>query len=399
MKYNLTQENKNVFETELKYRTSFVDEEGFEGKRFDRYIEKTKKYILEEYLKIVYPSFFDTTNHSTPIVNLTDFIVKLFQVYYFHEVDEKTEKQTLFSAIHKYAMPNLDIYTNDEILEKYLMNPYWSKKGGLSLETIINDEIRKVCKEFIKHKILEKDNIDLSNYFLTLPSTTKDAIFIFDSVLNYVKVDIENFIKSNTTSDFLKLTRDEILKTLDDENNNLNDTVKKLNDELSLKENNIKNLNSLISEKDTKKDDYEELLLEHISTLERQNIKIKEKYNKLLEKYENLKEKTIDTIEDEETFVTFKELDFNEKFLFVASEDISFQQNILNIFPNASFCNSNININSANVYMVIVLTSHIDHSTYYGIKEQCKNKSIPLIHCKFSNIELIKELIWNYINI
>ena len=64
--------------------------------------------------------------------------------------------------------------------------------------------------------------------------------------------------------------------------------------------------------------------------------------------------------------------------------------------PNAVFQDQNINITSS-YDMVIVLTNHISHSSYYYVKEQCKNKGIPMIHSKYSNIELIKALIWNYI--
>ena len=44
------------------------------------------------------------------------------------------------------------------------------------------------------------------------------------------------------------------------------------------------------------------------------------------------------------------------------------------------------------------MTTHIDHPTYYGIKADCKNNNIPLIHCNNANVDLIKDTIWNVIN-
>ena len=92
----------------------------------------------------------------------------------------------------------------------------------------------------------------------------------------------------------------------------------------------------------------------------------------------------------------FKEI--NGKYLFVLSEESSFMDVITDAFPNVEFCFENKNISKKGYDMVVCITSHIDHSTYLGIKAQCKTNSIPFVHCKHSNIPLIRQLMSEQLN-
>ena len=91
-------------------------------------------------------------------------------------------------------------------------------------------------------------------------------------------------------------------------------------------------------------------------------------------------------------------MDPNGKYLFVLSEESSFMDVITDAFPNVEFCFENKNISKKGYDMVVCITSHIDHSTYLGIKAQCKTNSIPFVHCKHSNIPLIRQLMSEQLN-
>lgn len=407
----ITQDVQNKFigaMVEIDYRNSFVYDENFEGKRFNKYVQKTKDYIYENYLKIVYP--LEDENGISFVHNFDEQIINFFCTYYLtdtFEEHENTGYHSIFNCFNEYAVPDFDSTAIDgDFLEKFLMSAYKNeiKNETYSLGYIIESETRLACKEHIRRIVLKSDNIDETNYFLTLPQSVEDAILILDDILNRVKIDIEKLCKSQIVNEAIKSQTEGFFKgsieRLQKENNSLNQEIEKLNNIIQTKENDIKNLNTKLSTINEKNNEYIDILLSNIRKLERQNTKIKGKYERLLDKYKALKENSINDVEDIENDIVqeFNELDLNGKYLFIAYNDITFQNTILQTFTNATFSDTNANINSSSTDMVIVLTAHIDHSVYYGIKEQCKTKNIPLIHCNFSNVELIKELMFDAIN-
>ena len=391
--HSIKKENIPII-TEKKYRNSFVFSEGFTGKRFKRYIEKVKNFIFNEYISIVYEEIVKETN----IDNLVDFIIIFFQNFYLGEWEDEEINGTLFESIHNYAYPMIPSDYEKKVLTNYLGLPHYN--SNLSFENIVNTEIEKVCKDFIRFRCSEMDNIDESNYFLTLPEDIIYAILLFDQIINYIKVDVDNICFSSDSKELRKILKQKTVKVLRDSNEEFSNRIEELEKELAENKRTIEILNNRIKSKSTEKNNNTELIKEQNSALIRQNDKIKEKYNQLLHKYEELKVKTSEIIIDSEILKEeMKELDINGKYLFICYEDVTFKRVILDEFPNSDFCDSNININASSVDLVIVLTEHINHSTYYAMKEQCKSKNIPLVHCRFSNLELIKELMWNTLNL
>lgn len=149
------------------------------------------------------------------------------------------------------------------------------------------------------------------------------------------------------------------------------------------------------------KDEIYEDLVDKNTELARRELKLKKKYGDLLSKYNDLKSKIGDCSADDSNYSTqgFKELDVNGKYLFVADEGrTNIVNNIIETFPNSTVSQDNFNLTAEAVDMVVVLSSLIDHPTYHNIKNQCKVKNIPLIHCSNTNIDIIKSYMTAEIN-
>lgn len=383
-----------VAAVDVAYRNSFVDNDDFMNKRFNRYVEKTKKYIEENYLKVLYPHCF-----GPKIYTMTDFIIGLFQAYYFTDERKNPVQPPFFQALHKYSVKMTDICDMDEgVVAGYLTADYEPKYKTFSLHTIIDEEIKKVCKEYIKQRCLEMKDVDESNYFVTLPSSTKDAILIFDKVINYVFIDIEHMCVMGDT--YLAAMEKGLLKDTNEDSEKLKEELEETKQKLYAKEAEIAALKGQVRnlEGEIKPDEYADSLLERIFAQERQISKITDKYNNLVEKYDALKSISNADVKNEDDIEAIKELDPNGKYLFIAHEKASFQNNILEVFPNAVFATSNKNVHAGSVDMVVIITSHITHPVYYGMKQQCKEKNIPFVHCPFTNTELIKGCMMDCLN-
>lgn len=387
------------YSREKRYRKSFVNKEGFEGKRFERYVKKVKDYLLEDYIKITYPMFFygNTYHDGIPMGDITDFIVYCLQSFYLYDLDtELPEITDLIRTIHSFEIQNKDKDLNEELLEDYLDNPYKKTKRYPSLEEVIDKEIIKACKDYIRMKTLEMEDVTESNYFKTLPSTISDAVYIFDMVINYVRVDIDNLCASKVRKRSCEKFVDKEIDKIIDEKELLANRIKELEKEASYNENVMKSLREKLKEKDQSKKSEIKIDEESIQ-IKRQYGKLEEKYNRLLEKYVTLKNRELneEDEEDDEKDID-KDIKLDGRYLFVAYDDITFKNNIINVFGNGKWYESNADINAATVDLVVVLTDHIDHATYYEVKNQCKSKGVPFLHCKYTNVELIKDLIRNY---
>lgn len=403
--------DKNLFyeNCEYKNRYSFIYDDDFRGKRFSRYVEKTKSYIFENYAKKYYLKIIS----DFKIVNLNDFVIKIFHLYYaylknnFFENDENEsnnksiESEGILRAFHKYTLIDFDLgIDRRNLLEKFLTYPYL-KKGmkGFSLNYFIDEEIKNACADFIRKKSLSNKNLDKSNYFLTLPDSDIDAIYIFEDVINRVNVDVSRFIRSEITSWYNEASRDEVLKGLHEELDEEKDYTCELEEELKKKNKECLILKEKLGKIEIIEEEKRRIINDDYWSLEKQHLKLKEKYNNLLSKYSTLKDTAKIDSQNEQAELQFIDVDVNKRYLFIAYDDITFKDNILNVFKNSFFSDKNFNIDSNSVDIVIVLTTHIDHSTYYSVKEQCKTKNIPFLHSSFNNVDLIKELIWNYINL
>lgn len=377
------------------YDKSFVFDDNFEDKRFFRYVDKVKQFIFNE-LKTSYGKKMteEDKNSKIPAINLTEFIIDFFAGYYMLEDDFIHNKKTIYSNIHNYYIENNS--DTDELLE--LKDNFFSQKKISLLEDMIEYETKSACKQFIRLKSAELGNIDKSNYFLTQPKTTIEALTIFKMIIDWVYIDLERFfidnnkVSSNDCKDInlneYKSKIEELEKQIEEERKNSSDKSFK-----------IKYLEEKIEKRENKENSDLQRVIENNFELQRKFDKLTRKYNSLAEKYNTLKEQfDEENIEIVEKEVSLIELNPYGKYLFVLSEESSFMDVIVDAFPNVEFCFENKNISKKGYDMVVCITSHIDHSTYLGIKAQCKTNNIPFVHCKHSNIPLIRQLMSERLN-
>jgi hypothetical protein len=220
-------------------------------------------------------------------------------------------------------------------------------------------------------------------------------MFIFGDIVDRISVDLERLMakyRVKTAADDFKDNKIEELNTKLNDLEKDNEEIKKENQRHKTTIGNLKSqIDSLNSAKKEEIEEYEELNL----ALQRKNNKITNNYNSLLSKYEALKKQLgiSEEVDDREEII--QELDMNGRYTFIVYDDVTFKGQIRSAFPNAEFASKSKQVKYDSTDMVIMLTSHIDHSTYYDVRNKCKNLGVPAIHCEHTNIDLIKQLMWN----
>ena len=384
---------------------SKITEETFVGKRFERYIQKTTDAVVNEYIKTKFKRQFDNAivlkspSNSYRVKSLSDFVIALFQSYH-HPLMEKFEHKdhVMHPLLRIYACPNPDLEVDKEFLQTYVLNAF---SGDNDFSLMVEEEIRISCKKLIILKSELDNNIDDSNYFITIPKTLDQCAMFFIDIVNGVQLSLEHLFASNAAKAMCDFVSNEITQDMYNSVEEMKESLKILNNEVAKKDDTIsflkrkvEKLEKQIKESNKNKDSKHEELIEHNFQLARQNQKLKDKYRKLSFKkiqnfeLENIEEKPIEQINN---------LDANGKYIFIGFDKNGFQEQVLKHLPQAKFQDTNADIHSS-TDMVVMLTKHITHPTCLGVKEQCKNKGIPLVYCKHSNIDLIKDLMWNHIN-
>ena len=399
--------NKEIEEF-ARYAKCFVFQEDFEDRRFDRYAKKVKDQ-LDTYINNLY-SIIESTNSKSDI--MTHLYIYLMGHFSEDKMNEYagykiSSKKMISNHFYKYGIKNTFI---DKEEFKNIFSD--SDEDNQILFGLLETEFRNACKLYIAKKCIGDKTIAIDSYHSkTLPIQKTEELFdIMNNTLNWTAIDIERLILEASKEDYFQKSNNkevlELRKYIEEEDQNigiLNNTIKEQEKLITEKENVIKNLNKKIEILETREKDIKKELIEENEILTRQNLKLKDKYNELLSKYKTLKtnsnENSLATETNNDSETELKDLDLNGRYVFVLKDATAFLQNIKDTFPNATFIESNTNLNPNAIDMVIVISSHIDHTTYYAIKNQCKTKDIPFIHCEHSNIELIKNMMWTHLEL
>lgn len=298
---------------------------------------------------------------------------------------------------------------NFKLLDLYFVNKdNPNKKVRSDLLKMIDYEINRACKLQIIRKgirFYEQDDkeIDESNYQLTLVNTDDDAFSMLSDILSSVIINIQAMIASPESSISFKVSETKTFQKLKEKHENLKAENLKLkeNEQNLISEN--KRLNLQIFSFEISKEKRNDSLIERNEILSRQVSLLEKKYQSLMEDYNRQKEKlkelqTDETVNQIQEKSIIKEIDVNAKYVFVVDKAINLSKRLLDEFPNATIIDDTTGINVYSADLVISITKNIDHSTYYAVKNVCKASNIPFIHCLSKNIDLIKEVIWNYLN-
>lgn len=404
----------------------------YNSKRFNKYIKKLEDNLFV-YLTSFNPCPF--VPNDKKVKDLEELVFDIINTY-FYAINLKINNQKegyspleMANLKNICSMFNLYFFDSDDLMfEIFLNNFNWGvyqdlitnykvNKGAWNFNDIYKQALVTTSKNNIKRKagefFISKETtpIDGQNYFLTLPSKPMDYINIFTDILNLIKVDIimlcnkslisncKNFSENN----FINKLNQQMQEKQEEIEQYYNETMKNLREEALNEFSELQEEYKLMVDELNNLDSLKNKLSINTEVISNQNDTIKKlmkENNKLKEKYNNLVSKINISEELQEKKEVCKEIDINLNYVFLASEDITFKDGILNVFPNSKIISNNkANLNPNNIDYVIVLTNHIGHAEYYGVKEQCKNKNIPFLHCPFDNIQMIKELIYENINV
>lgn len=412
MAYEMIQsikENKQLKRTVMKfahnkcisdYKDNFIKSEE-NSNQFIRYKEKTRKNILV-FLKEYFPFVF------TPDEELREklpFEVDSFEDFICYMCwTGINDGWDLMDFLHDYEVDDDGDMeeTGNREMQKYMLSIKNRKYN--SLNEIIDMEFSSALKKHVTRCIVADPTIEEGNYVRrTAPNTVLDILQILDDTVNWVYIDLQRMFRSSFREGLIQQGKEFLLdgmkKEVDqklsqaamqiEELEKENEELKK---QLARKEEELKTAGREEAEKTL------DIMTEEQVDLARTNHKLKTRYNNLFGKYQKLKGEEEEEKEFAKEEQLIMEVDKTARYTFLAHENSAFQSNLLKEFPNARFITGNADLSADGTDAVIVISRHISHPVYYGIKAQCKAKKIPFLHTPSTNVELITEVLSNYYN-
>lgn len=410
---------------------AFTDE--FQQKRFNRYVEKIKTIIFDYLRYEVVCLIGDLTLNQT--------LIYIFEGIYYQKLSIYIKENNITDEEMKEIIKNTPLEDFKEMIKKKSqigvvfckllhntkaepkilgLHQYIGIVGLISIanvrlhgeisvpkiEEFIDYAFKNTCSRFIRNKYL-KGLIDKDSFFKCVPETELEKFLFLEDLINDINIDITNAYITNAEqydeyiepfqSNVFK-EQDKKIKLIKEENDKLKTEIEAKNKEL----NNLEKDNRILKEKLSSQQKNPEIkkLQNRIKELIHEKEKISKDYKHISDKYEKLKEiKTNVNVSPDELEKTFKEVDCNLNYLFVVdTSKLKLNNAIKEVFPNAIFYDSFVNIQNMNIDMVICMTSHIDHVQYKKFKSQCKTKGVQFLHCSCQNPQMIKEEIWKLIN-
>lgn len=140
-----------------------------------------------------------------------------------------------------------------------------------------------------------------------------------------------------------------------------------------------------------------------VAEMERQITKLREKLEKSVSENRELLDE-LKLISPDETYeaelkTDIKEIDYNKRYVFVLQtrQTLELEKVLYETFPNCVVTDNTNTINGG-CDLAVLFTKWISHSLYSGAKRICRDNKIEFVHCPYSNIEMVKQVIWTYYN-
>lgn len=291
----------------------------------------------------------------------------------------------------------------------YLIRPDLSDVIGIpSFSELFNAVFDNVFYDYIHERISMDSTINEDNYVTYLKPTDKtDLLPLLIDVNDAVVTEAEGIFAemcipavNSKASKILKENRkilerneseviDKCQKALDEANN----STKKLETENKALQDKVAQLEKVNRDlaKEDKNTIYE--LNKEIKSLKKQLEEANAKYDESNEYFSLVEQALNEPQEDDDADV---EIDTTKRYIFVSSKSrdgYALNNNLLKEFPNSEIKYGTFNVQANSTDLVVVLTSYVKHCTYYGIKEQCRSKGVPMIHCYKRSVNSIKRTI------
>lgn len=388
-----------------------------ETKQFDRYVEKIKNQIFD-YIN----SQYSVNEKNGKNYTLNWFKARVVAAFIPNEMCDSDIKipinnrikGNLFYIIDHNVGNILECFYNEEeniVEEKYIKKIYDELKDLIyddpikdhSFELIFNQCLKSAAIRMLGYISAENTNISKENYiFQTLPLKESDLCHLIYETIRSMYWRYALFIRAVYEEDMIARKINRKVGSRDDKISDLKAEIsmlKKVNKEQATA---LAKAQHYFSQQDAEKDERYNLLYQTNQELVRKQAKSKRRYDDLLEKYNNL-QKQVSSAKPITNDTDFKEknelvpLDMNGKYVFTVLECFTtLSANIVKMFPNAVVTDgSNL---PDNADMFVVLSEATSHTYYKKIKNHCKAKNIPLIHCTYKNLDMVKELMEQHMN-
>ena len=368
------------------YLHSFAMDDDFKGKRFSRFVTRAKLDLFE-YVKNNTPSF-DRIYHNGPfkMTNIDDYLLANI-VIYIHSLNEEYEKmKVLLHLFNLPEVPSVLISKKDleEVKDVFAQGPVLYK--------MINQELENTYQEHIAYLSAKNSNINEINYIRELlPLSDPDQLKILNEAFYKIIVSFEHLILIN--EDYKGDNGEELL----DVTKQMFDTIKeneKLEEKIEEQETLIETLKNDLQKKN---EEMRMLVKRNTDELRKENyelLKINEELKEKLKKQLPSQTSTEECIMIEENEEKTEEININDyRLLFIISDRCTFLNELQQAFPTAKIVFKNYENTISKSDYVVVFTNYVNHTTYYHVKEICKQTNTQLLHCGNSNIEKVKEIL------
>lgn len=318
-----------------------------------------------------------------------------------------------------YAAKHLQIPESEhDLLFSFFHNtPINFENKSITYEELYDQEFEAACFDYLTQELIVDDELSEENFIRKLPEYgTAEATLLYRDILASLlpRLFFDIYQLFSRRADVIKASSAKSIQKIQDEKKSLKKQLSAATKELNKKDEEIKRKEETISTLTKKlkvkekecgsidavvKEKTENIAYENKSLL-RQNRKLQEYYTDLQSKYRRLKEAadSVGAEIEEETGEEMREVDLNARYLFLMFDSIGCRKAIKEEFPNAEFASKASSLVNQKYDMVIVLTECFDHSNYSAAKKQCKIHGIPFAHSPYSNLEMIKTVIWNVLN-
>ena len=361
------------------YLENFTREQGFQNKRFSRYVKRIKDELFE-FVTFNTPLWKD--KYATDLTNLEDYLYHSL-IALMSNLDKKDKNYIVgLHFINFEQIPHIIFHQSQkEMIENALVQ-------HTIVYGLLNDIFPRVIIEFLSYEIATNENINEINYIReTLPLSDTKLLKLLNNIFSQFIIEFEHM--AAFTSIYEK-NFDICVKKLVKDHMDISEKNDEILTQLEKYRMIIENLNEELKITEAK---YTKKLNDYTKDLRRENSHLKKQNEELKKSVEKMREKNI-----EEKIVVREKIkekkDISDlKLLFIINESCTFLNELQNAFPNAKITFKNYENTIANYNCVVVFTSFINHPTYYHVKEICKQTNTKLIHCGNTNVEKIKEVI------
>lgn len=404
----MTRDDEKKYYAEKIKLEGFWNQPGFlESKRFARYQKKVKEQIV---------SFFQKRVAGPSANNAFLCILSYFHTYYNIDEDLDDADSVRRGLCKEFGMPHyysieepIKLYLRDkpamELMKEFLRGETCSigaREGDFDIHTIIEEEIQEASLNWLVLNHRWDDSVCEENYVIKTMPTEKTIPILLQWIIDWVNVDLWHFLrvkqdmvikeKWKETDEQMRQKR---MERVEEHIREKSQEAEESRKEAELLKGEIEKLNRTIEEKEErlKKN------CEKFCDYERTIAKLEKQLNQQNEQEEREKEIQTEANEkdpetDDSCEITLNR-DLRYAFLYEKGEISATLNSIKKEFPNALILTGTSSLSPSHIDVVVFMQKYIKHSTYYGIKTQCKARGIPYIHCKASNIEEIKRTICN----